>query len=54
MTIRKCLPTTEKRNPRSTHIDTLSTLEIVDLINSEDRGVPQAVGLAASEHCRRD
>jgi N-acetylmuramic acid 6-phosphate etherase len=44
MTIRKCLPTTEKRNPRSTHIDTLSTLEIVDLINSEDRGVPQAVG----------
>lgn len=44
MTTRKCLPTTEKRNPRSTHIDTLSTLEIVDLINSEDRTVPQAVG----------
>jgi N-acetylmuramic acid 6-phosphate etherase len=44
MTTRKCLPTTEKRNPRSTHIDTLSTLEIVDLINSEDRTVPEAVG----------
>ncbi len=44
MTTRKCLPTTEKRNPKSTHIDTLSTLKIVDLINSEDRMVPQAVG----------
>jgi N-acetylmuramic acid 6-phosphate etherase len=44
MTTRKCLPTTEKRNPRSAHIDTLSTLEMVDLINAEDRSVPQAVG----------
>jgi N-acetylmuramic acid 6-phosphate etherase len=44
MTTRKCLPTTEKRNPRSTHIDTLSTLAVVDLINSEDQTVPQAVG----------
>jgi N-acetylmuramic acid 6-phosphate etherase len=44
MTKRKCLPTTEKRNPRSTQIDTLSSLQIVDLINSEDRTVPQAVG----------
>jgi N-acetylmuramic acid 6-phosphate etherase len=44
MTARKCLPTTEKRNPRSARIDTLSTLEIVDLINSEDRTVPEAVG----------
>jgi N-acetylmuramic acid 6-phosphate etherase len=44
MTTRKCLPTTEKPNPKSTHIDTLSTLEIVDLINCEDRTVPQAVG----------
>ncbi len=44
MTTRKCLPTTEKRNPRSANIDTRSTLEIVDLINSEDRTVPQAVG----------
>jgi N-acetylmuramic acid 6-phosphate etherase len=44
MTTRKCLPTTEKRNPRSAHIDTLSSLQIVDLINSEDRTVPEAVG----------
>mgnify|MGYP000278906489 CR=1 FL=1 len=41
---RKHLPTTEKRNPRSADIDTLSTLEIADLINSEDRTVPEAVG----------
>ena len=44
MTVNKRLPTTEKRNPRSANIDTLSTLEIVDLINSEDRAVPEAVG----------
>jgi N-acetylmuramic acid 6-phosphate etherase len=44
MTTRKCLPTTEKRNPRSADIDTLSTLQIVDLINAEDRTVAQAVG----------
>jgi N-acetylmuramic acid 6-phosphate etherase len=44
MTTRKHLPTTEKRNPRSANIDTLPTLEIVDLINSEDRIVPEAVG----------
>ena len=44
MTKRKRLPTTERRNPRSANIDTLPTLEIVDLINSEDRTVPQAVG----------
>jgi N-acetylmuramic acid 6-phosphate etherase len=44
MTTRKRLPTTEKRNPRSAHIDMLSTLEVVDLINSEDRIVPEAVG----------
>lgn len=44
MTTRKQLPTTEKRNPRSADIDTLSTLEVVDLINSEDRTVPEAVG----------
>ncbi|HSW01670.1 MAG TPA: N-acetylmuramic acid 6-phosphate etherase [Sedimentisphaerales bacterium] len=44
MTTRRHLPTTEKRNPRSANIDTLATLEIVDLINSEDRIVPEAVG----------
>jgi len=35
---------TEQRNPRSERIDQLSTLEIVDLINAEDRTVPAAVG----------
>ena len=35
---------TERRNPRSADIDLASPLEIVDLINSEDRGVPEAVG----------
>jgi len=44
MTTRKQLPTTERRNARSANIDTLSTLEIVDLINSEDRTVPETVG----------
>ncbi|HSV79255.1 MAG TPA: N-acetylmuramic acid 6-phosphate etherase [Ramlibacter sp.] len=35
---------TEQRNPRSTRIDQMSTLEIVDLINAEDRTVAVAVG----------
>jgi N-acetylmuramic acid 6-phosphate etherase len=35
---------TEQRNPRSTRIDQLSTLEIVDLINAEDRIIATAVG----------
>ncbi|MBN2182284.1 MAG: N-acetylmuramic acid 6-phosphate etherase [Sedimentisphaerales bacterium] len=39
----KILPSTEKRNQRSLSIDKLSTLEIVDLINSEDRLVASAV-----------
>ncbi len=34
---------TEQRNPRSTRIDQLSTIEIVDLINAEDRMVAVAV-----------
>jgi N-acetylmuramic acid 6-phosphate etherase len=34
---------TEQRNPRSRRIDLLSSLEIVDLINSEDQEVPRAV-----------
>jgi N-acetylmuramic acid 6-phosphate etherase len=34
---------TERRNPLSRGIDTMSTLEIVGLINSEDRTVPDAV-----------
>jgi len=35
---------TEQRNPRSARIDQLSTIEIVDLINAEDRVVAAAVG----------
>ena len=35
---------TEQRNPRSSAVDTLSPLELVDLINSEDRYVAEAVG----------
>ena len=35
---------TEQRNPRSTAIDQLSALEIVDLINAEDGSVAAAVG----------
>jgi len=34
---------TEQRNPRSMRIDQLSTLEIVDLVNAEDRLVAAAV-----------
>jgi N-acetylmuramic acid 6-phosphate etherase len=35
---------TEQRNPRSRRIDALGPLEIVDLINAEDRMVAEAVG----------
>jgi N-acetylmuramic acid 6-phosphate etherase len=44
---------TEQRNPRSARIDQLSTLEIVDLINAEDRMVAQAVAEERAEiaHC---
>ncbi|MEJ2206831.1 MAG: N-acetylmuramic acid 6-phosphate etherase [Gemmatimonadota bacterium] len=35
---------TEQRNPRSARIDELESLEIVDLINAEDRMVAEAVG----------
>jgi N-acetylmuramic acid 6-phosphate etherase len=34
---------TERRNPRTADIDLASALEIVDLINAEDRTVPDAV-----------
>jgi N-acetylmuramic acid 6-phosphate etherase len=34
---------TERRNPRSADIDLASALEIVDLMNAEDRTVPDAV-----------
>jgi N-acetylmuramic acid 6-phosphate etherase len=35
---------TEQRNPRSRRVDLLSSLEITDLINAEDRYVAEAVG----------
>ena len=34
---------TERRNPRTAGIDLASPLEIVDLLNAEDRSVPEAV-----------
>jgi N-acetylmuramic acid 6-phosphate etherase len=34
---------TEQRNPRTERIDVASSLEIVDLLNAEDRTVPEAV-----------
>jgi N-acetylmuramic acid 6-phosphate etherase len=36
--------TTEQRNPRSQNIDALSTLNILKIINDEDKEVPSAVG----------
>jgi len=35
---------TEQRNPRSSEVDVLSSLELFDLINAEDRTVAEAVG----------
>ena len=35
--------TTEARNPASAHVDTMSSLEIVRLINEQDAGIAAAV-----------
>jgi N-acetylmuramic acid 6-phosphate etherase len=43
---------TERRNPRSSTIDTASPLGIVDLIGAEDAGVPAAVAKARLEIAR--
>lgn len=43
---------TEQRNPRSMGIDHLSALEIVDLINAEDRTVAGAVGAQREQIAR--
>ena len=43
---------TERRNPRSSTIDTASALEIVDLIGAEDAGVPAAVARARQDIAR--
>src|SRR5438094_6194040 len=43
---------TERRNPRTADIDLASPLEIVDLINTEDRSVPDAVASQRVEIAR--
>lgn len=43
---------TEHRNPRSANIDLASPLEIVDIMNAEDRGVPEAVATQREEIAR--
>ena len=40
---------TEQRNPNTMNIDTLSTLDMVKLINREDHNVAHAVGLVADK-----
>lgn len=40
---------TEQRNPNTMHIDTLSTLEMVKLINQEDHRVAEAVSLVTEQ-----
>jgi N-acetylmuramic acid 6-phosphate etherase len=44
--------TTERRNPRTASIDLASAIEIVDVINAEDRLVPEAVA-TQREHIAR-
>lgn len=36
-------PLTERRNPHSTHLDTMSALEIASLMNEEDKNVIEAI-----------
>lgn len=43
---------TERENPASVSLDTKSTLEILKIINREDRKVPQAVGKALPQIAR--
>lgn len=43
---------TERRNARTVGIDVASALEIVDLLNAEDRTVPDAVGRARADIAR--
>ncbi len=43
---------TEQRNPRTQRIDVASSLEIVDLINTEDQGVAAAVRAVRTELAR--
>lgn len=43
---------TERRNPRTVSIDLASPLEIVDVINTEDRAVPDAVNTQREQIAR--
>ena len=43
---------TERRNPRTANIDLASAAEIVDLMNAEDRSVPEAVATQRGEIAR--
>jgi N-acetylmuramic acid 6-phosphate etherase len=43
---------TERRNPRTASIDIATSLEIVDLLNAEDRTVPDAVARCRAEIAR--
>jgi N-acetylmuramic acid 6-phosphate etherase len=43
---------TERRNPRTASIDLASSLEIVDMINAEDRRVPDAVATQREQIAR--
>ncbi|MCH7812403.1 MAG: N-acetylmuramic acid 6-phosphate etherase [Planctomycetes bacterium] len=42
---------TERRNPRSMHLDTMSITEAFDLLNAEDATLPQAVAAARDDIC---
>ena len=48
----KEIPVTEQRNPASYQIDTKSTVEILTIINNEDKKVPQAVSQAIPQLTR--
>lgn len=43
---------TEERNPASVHIDTLPTLEVLELLNAEDATVPAAVAAVLPDLAR--
>ena len=43
---------TERRNPRTASIDLATAAEIVDLMNAEDRSVPEAVATQRAEIAR--
>ena len=42
---------TEQRNPATSHIDEVSTLEIVRLMNQEDKKVAEAVEVVLPNAC---